>query len=289
MEHAGVRPGQRAPGQWVRDDRVLPLTRHVAFHVTHVLLMAFLVLFVFPGQTDRLFAWTVRPEMTPMLMGAGYFGGAFYFFNVYRARSWHTVSAGFLGVTVFATLMLVATVLHWDRFNHGHPIFWAWIVIYVVTPILVPYVWWRNRALDPGRRPGDLMLPLPIRWAFGVLGFAELIGVLVVFAVPTFLIDVWPWTLTPLTARVVAGWFSLTGAFAIVIALDGRWSAVRMTFRAALVGISMILVSCLRAWGDFDPTSPWRYGFVGFLVFLLVGFAALLAIMQRAERSRASA
>src|SRR4026209_293132 len=55
-----------------RDDRILPFTRVVAVIVTAILVTAWVVLFLWPEQTDRRFAWTVAPTMTPMLMGAGY-------------------------------------------------------------------------------------------------------------------------------------------------------------------------------------------------------------------------
>jgi len=34
------------------------------------------------------------------------------------------VKAGFVAVGTFASFMGVATILHWDRFNHHHIAFW---------------------------------------------------------------------------------------------------------------------------------------------------------------------
>jgi hypothetical protein len=51
--------------------------------------------------------------------------------------------------------MLIATVIHWDRFNHGDAptlaaiAFYAWTVVYVISPFAVFAIWWRNRATDP--------------------------------------------------------------------------------------------------------------------------------------------
>jgi hypothetical protein len=44
-----------------------------------------------PGDTDRLFAWHIRPTMTAMVLGSAYLGGAYFFVCAARARSWHTV------------------------------------------------------------------------------------------------------------------------------------------------------------------------------------------------------
>ena len=44
-----------------------------------------------------------------------------------------------LSVAVFAGLMLIATLIHWDSFNHGHApfvgaaVFFGWVIVYVVV------------------------------------------------------------------------------------------------------------------------------------------------------------
>jgi hypothetical protein len=58
------------------DDRVLPETRWLSALIVPFLLVAFVLLYVFPSDTDRLFAWTIRPDMTPLIMGAGYISGS---------------------------------------------------------------------------------------------------------------------------------------------------------------------------------------------------------------------
>jgi len=68
------------------DDRVLPATRWLSVVIVPFPLVAFVLLYIFPGDTDRLFAWTIRPDMTPLLMGAGYISGSYFFVQVFRAR-----------------------------------------------------------------------------------------------------------------------------------------------------------------------------------------------------------
>jgi hypothetical protein len=271
---AGSRNVQVAP--LTRDDRVLGVTRALAALVALVLAVAFVLLFGFPDRTDALWAWTIRPQMTALLMGSGYLGGALYFVGVLRARAWHTVGLTFLPITVFVLLMGLATLLHLDRFNHAHPSFWAWALLYAATPIVVPAVWWANRRHDPGRGPHDAAFAPITRWLLAVTGAVQLAAILIAFAWPQLLIDLWPWSLTPLTARVVAGWFSLPGAFLLALAWDGRVGAARPTMWGALLGIVLILASAARAWGDFDPTTPARWWFVAFFVALSVPFAAIL-------------
>lgn len=155
------------------DDRLLAPTRWTATAIVPVLLAAFTILYLFPGRTEALWAWTIRPTMTAMNMGAGYLAGAWFFarvVRVVRAGSWHRVGVGFLGTTVFTALLLLATLLHWDRFNHDHVSFWAWLALYLATPVLLPWLWVRNRRTDPGvPEPGDLV-PRWLRITGGTAG-----------------------------------------------------------------------------------------------------------------------
>ena len=59
----------------VRDDRVLASTRALALFVAPFLIVAFVLLYGFPADTRRLFAWTIHPTMTPMLLASAYLGG----------------------------------------------------------------------------------------------------------------------------------------------------------------------------------------------------------------------
>jgi hypothetical protein len=51
------------------DDRILPETRVLAGVVVPVLLAAAVILFIFPDKTTELFAWTIQPPMSALLMG----------------------------------------------------------------------------------------------------------------------------------------------------------------------------------------------------------------------------
>jgi len=147
-------------GYPVRDDRVLAVTRVVSAVIVPVLSAAFVILFAFPGRTRALWAWTIASPMTAMFMGAGYLAGAAFFLRATRTREWHRLGPGIVATTVFATMLGVATFLHWRTFNHGHVSFWAWLTLYIVTPLLLPLLYVRNRRHDPGPGPGDVLVPI---------------------------------------------------------------------------------------------------------------------------------
>ncbi len=273
-------------GESVRDDRVLRETRWLAAIIVPFLLVAFVLLYLFPGHTDRLFAWTIKPRMTPLIMGAGYISGSYFFVRVFTARRWHTVHLGFLPITAFTMFMAVATFMHFDRFNHSHPAFFAWTGLYVVTPFIVPLAWYRNNRTDP-RRPdaGDLLLPPVIRAILGVGGAIQFLIALFLLLSPDTMIAHWPWKLTPLTAQVIGGWFALPAVVAILMAIDRRWSAIRITLHSQLIGLGLILLGVLRAWGDFDTSNRLTWVFVAGIAGMFLGLLALDVAMEARLRA----
>jgi hypothetical protein len=274
-----------AGGSTTGDDQILPETRWAGACIPPFLIVAFIMLYFFPGHTKELFAWTINPPMTPLLMGAGYIAGSYFFVRLAMGGKWHRFTLGFLPITTFTWFMGLATVLHWDKFNHAHISFYVWLALYVVTPFLVPALWLRNRATDPGTlAAGDVEVPLAVRWVAGVSGGALLLIALFMFVVPTRAIGVWPWKLTPLTARVVAGWFALTGVTGIRCATDRRWSAWRIILESQIIGIALILVGVARAWGDFDPKKATTAMFVVGLSMVLAFFVGIHVCLDAQRR-----
>jgi hypothetical protein len=265
--------------------QVRPLTRIVAAVIIPFLVAAFVILYFFPGESGRRFAWEIRPAMTAVWMGAGYLGGAYFFLRVLLARQWHRVSAGFLPVTAFTWAMLLATALHWSRFDFSHLPFQIWLVLYAVTPFLVPFVWWRNRGAGYGRpSPGDPAVPAAARAGIALVGLFLLASCLVAFAAPDLLISFWPWALTPLTARVIGGWFALMSVGGFVMARKSRWSGWRYQVESIIfVWHGLLLLGAFVHRADFKPGTAW------FFVAEAASILALLifyVVMQR-RRSRA--
>src|SRR5439155_15930843 len=109
------------------DDRILPETRWAAIATIPFALIAFLILYVFPDRTAELFAWTIKPPMTPLLMGAGYATAVYFLSRLLIGKRWHWFAASIPPIAAFASLMGLSTLLHWDRFNHSHLSFYAWL------------------------------------------------------------------------------------------------------------------------------------------------------------------
>src|SRR5688572_4740701 len=276
-----VRAGQRVAGT----DEVFLFTKIAAFFVVVILISGFIILYFFPDHTERLFAWTITPRMTPLAMGAGYAAGAFFFSRTLLAKHWHHVGIGILPITIFSAAMGAATFLHWDRFNHQHITFVLWTITYIVTPFLIPFIWFRNRVTDLGTPDaGDLVIPPLIRWIMAFAGVFQLAVGLAMFFFPGLFLSIWPWSLTPLTARVIGGWFTLPGVGGLMIAAEKRWSAVRITLQGTLIYVGLLLLGVLRAWADFDPAKPLTWVYLGMLMISFVGIGILYLWMENRKQ-----
>lgn len=270
--------------QRLRDDRVLPATRVISVFIIPFLVVAFVVLYPWPSDAGRLFAWKIAPSVTAMMLGAVYLGGAYFFLRAARATRWHTVKGGFVSVGVFASLMGIATILHWDRFAHGHVAFWLWAGLYFTTPFLIFGVWFANRGHDAAATDADLLLPPAATPVIGGLGILALVTSAFLFLFPARAISVWPWTVTPLTARVLGAIFSL-GIAGIGIFADRRWSSARILLQVAALMLLLILAAALRSHADFDAGNVLTWAFaVGFLA-AASGIGGLYIAMESRARA----
>ena len=262
-------------------DRILPLTRIVAAVIIPFLVAAFIILYFFPGETGRRFAWEIKPAMTAIWMGAGYLGGAYFFLRVLLGKRWHRVSAGFWAVTAFTWAMLLATGLHWSRFDLNNLAFQIWLVLYLVTPFLVPFVWWHNHGTS-APEAGDIPVPALARGGMAAIGVFMLICCLICYVLPEVAISFWPWALTPLTARIMGGWFALMGVGGIVLSRKTHWSSWRYQVESIIfVWQALVLLGAFIHLSDFKPGSAW------FFIAEIAVILALLALhiaMQRQVR-----
>lgn len=251
----------------VRDDHVLKVTRAVSAVIIPILTAAFVLLFLFPTRTEQLWSWTINPTMSALVMGAGYLSGAYFFLRATTVRQWHRVGVGFVAITVFATMLGFATIVHWDRFNHDHVSFWAWALLYFSTPLLLPWLWIRNRRTDPGvLEPGDREVPGAIRAVMVVVGALQLAFAAVMYFRPTAIVEHAPWMLTPLTCRSLSAFAAFPAVLYLSFAFERRWSALQIPVEVVMMGMALIGVAGVLAADEFTAGDGlvwgWRIGLV---------------------------
>src|SRR5919199_722852 len=177
--------------------------------LTVALIVVGLPVIVAPARTDRYFSWTIDP---PLLSA--------------REREWPRVRAVMPGILVAGTLILVATLVHIERFAMETARGWMWVILYAGLPpgtlLLL--------ALQRRAGPTDAPVLRPIeRWAAIVLTLAAaalLIAGAALFAVPSTTRGWWLWPLTELTARMVGAWLAAIGATLVAVLREGDWGRV---------------------------------------------------------------
>ena len=268
-----------------RDDSIFRETRWLSWIVVAVLLPAVVVLWGFPGHTEDFWSWPIAPDLSQIFMGAGYGAGAYFFTRAALASRWHTVSAGVLSAAFFAAVIVVVTIVHWDRFNHGDAPFWAafafyaWVIVYGAAPFVVGGLWLRNNRTDPHRpEPGETLVGPEVRLAARAVSIVLGVTALVLLIRPSIAVEHGPWALTPATTRALAAYMAQVACGALLVSLDERWSSWRLLLQTFLVATGLLLVGLIRAWGELETDRAAAWIFLGGLATLAV---AILWLYRR--------
>jgi hypothetical protein len=232
---------------------------------------ASILLFILSADTDRLWAWTIQPPLTAAFLGAGYGAGLVLVALALRDTVWANARIPMITVLIFTILTLVATLLHLDRF-HFHVAHsemariaaWIWLAVYVVVPAaLAVEVLRQSRMPGVDPPPGQ---PMP-RWLSGLLAVQAVIMLAVgavLYINPKSQANIWPWTLTPLTSRMVAAWLVAFGFAAILAVWERDLSRLRIDSVGYVVFGMLQLVALIR-YGE-----QVRWGTPAAIVYLIV-------------------
>lgn len=262
--------------------------RRALYVVALLLFMAGVLLYVLTERTDRFFAWTIEPPLTAATLGAFYWGSSALVLLAVRTREWAHVRVILPGIFVITALTLVATLVHIDRFHFppGEPftavVTWGWVVIYAGFPLVLAtlvVLQVRSGGSDP---PSPPELPKRLRVISCLVG-AAIAGLgVALFAVPERVLGVWPWALTPLTARAVAAWLVGVGVVLMVVMRDGVWRTLVAPSGSGVVLAVLQLLALARYGSDVDWGRPatWVYA----SAWLTVGAAGVYGIHVAARR-----
>lgn len=251
-------------------------------------------LFVFPERTEQYFAWTIAPPLTASFLGAGYFAAVAMEWLAARHTVW--VAARLVAVTilVFASLTLLATVLHLDRFHFGASqpgtvaVTWVWLLIYAFVPPLMLLLVFHQRRMpgqDPARRARIEY------WFKAVFGAHALI--MVVVGIPLFIAPastataIWPWDLTPLTGRTVAAWLVGMGFAGIFGMWENDWARLRPMAVSFVLLTVLQSLTVLRHRDTFDWAEPRAWLYLWYLADMLA--LALVALVKTGRVPRFAA
>jgi hypothetical protein len=249
-------------------------------------LAAGVLLYLLTGNTDDTFSWTIKPPVTAAFLGGAYWAAFVLFAWSARQSLWVRARPFVLPVAVIALLLLAATLIHLDKFHKDSLFGWFWIVAYIAVPPLLALALWRQRQAPPAPEPPLKRLAPALRVV--LIGEAlVLAGVgISLFAAPSMADSLWPWTLTPLTARAIGAFLVGFGAAAAQAAWEndiGRLTGSAYAY--ATLGL-LELVAVARYPDELDGSGARGVVYVAFAALVVLTGVAGSALSRGARSQR---
>ena len=232
-------------------------------------LAAISVLGLRPDETATRFAWHIEPDVMAAALGGLYIATAPVLVLQASARRWAMIRVFVLPVIAFTGVELLATLLHLDRFSVGTLPFNVWVASYALPPVifLLGYLYHQRRAGSPVPGAG---LPKWLRGILIVVGSVWTLSALVGFVFPAYLTRSFPWTLTPLTARVLAGWEIALATLLLSMARENDRDRVRLASPLLIFALPAVGFQVSRFAGQVEFGHPRIWIIVALFSFLLV-------------------
>ncbi|MEO8084698.1 MAG: hypothetical protein ABI780_12820, partial [Ardenticatenales bacterium] len=288
------------------DGSTRPGMRRLLFIAGVLVAIAGIQLFVMTEHTAAYFAWTIAPPknlyLTAAFVGAAYWASACLEIVAARETDWSVLRLSIPAVFTFTSLTLVYTLIHIDLFHLGPPLGapatgmalvagWAWLIVYVAVPPWLSWQWWKQArafadraasggadargdgtpaaaaiATDVPSAPHSPIPPMLLR-ALLALQAAVMGGVgVALFLRPSLAPSLWPWALTPLTARSIAAWLMAFAVAAVTAVRANDLRRVRGPIMAYLALGVLQLVAVARYAGEVDWASAGMWVYTAFLV-----------------------
>lgn len=221
-------------------------------------------------RTDRYFAWTIEPPLTAAFLGASYWASALLAILAARETAWARGRISISVALIFAPLITAATFIHIDKFHLDTFYGWFWVVAYAIYPPMLVVLLVRQLRIPGGDPPRAAPLPGWVRATLG--GHAAILIPLGValFVAPDTVGRLWPWTLTPLTGRVVAAWLLALGVLGAHAIRENDFSRTKV----ALLAYPFLGTMYVGAVARFPDDMQWgEAGAYAYLLFVASTFA----------------
>lgn len=209
-------------------------------------------LFFLSAATSHYFAWTIQPPVTATFLGGGYLAVTTAITLALRAQDWTQVRVGVWVVATGLISILVATLLHLDKFHLHSPIWsargwaWTWLFLYIaLVPGLIAALWAQRRQIPAGTL-ASARLPHWMRLSQWLLGGLMLAMGIALFAAPETAERLWPWPLTPLTARMVGSFYLALAVSLFVAARENSYTRIHVASFAYVVFAVLQAITMMR-------------------------------------------
>jgi hypothetical protein len=236
----------------------------------------------FPDRIDEFLPFKV-PPLHARFIGAVYLAGATMMTLATAARAWHAVRVVTVILALWTGLLGIVSLLYLQAFDWSWRPTWFWWVAYIWFPIGAAFIAWNQRNVND--HPNGPALSQLLRGFLAVQGIVAVVLALALLFAPNLLVQLWPWSITPLLAQIYSAPFLAYGVGSFYASRQHGWSEVRIPVVATLVlTLTAAIVSLLhgRLFNVANPSS-WVW-------FSGLGIAALgLAVFTIVPRLRTTA
>ncbi|MDQ3854892.1 MAG: hypothetical protein M3281_00685 [Chloroflexota bacterium] len=185
-----------------------------------------LSLMVFTTGTSATFFWTIAPPINAAMFGALYLAAGLAVAVAAIRGLWEPARYLAPMIPAFTGMMLVTTLLHLDRLDHGFELYY-WIFIYVFAPLAGIFLYVSHERGGADWHVESSSVSGQLRVAAIVVGAATALFATVCFVLPSAVVRLWPWTISVLMVRVFASWlFAFAGAL-LWFAPERDWARLR--------------------------------------------------------------
>jgi len=227
-----------------------------------------------PADTRTNFAWPIQPVVMAATLGAFYITSAPLFLLPLFAKRWEMIRAMILPSALFSTVQLIATFLHWDKFSVGTLPFYVWFASYLLPPpIFVAAYLWHQRQAASQSVTSDKPIPLWLNRLLVICGSILTLEAILVFIFPALLIPIFPWQLTPLTARSLSGWLIAVGTIMLWMSWENDQARARLATPMLILILPAVLLQILRFADQVNWGNPVLWLILS--LFGVVGFCGL--------------
>jgi hypothetical protein len=230
------------------------------------------VMLVAPGDTGDYFSWPIGPPPLTTLVGSFYVSSTILFGLAAVRVDWLAVRGLCVSVLALTIPTLIATARHHDVFDFDRVQAFAWVVLFVASPLAYGTVLFLQRG-KAGPSQGARLAP----WARAIVGVLGVVYVVIAawcWIDPRGAEEHSPYALPALSGAFVGAWALFLATLAL---FSWRRSAVREA-RLSLVALTLWpfagLLAGLRSYDDLVSADRTGY-FVVLAVLAVLGGAAL--------------
>jgi hypothetical protein len=248
-------------------------------------------LFIGSEHTERYFAWTIANPLTAAFLGAAYWAALVLVALAASERLWANARVAVVAAVVLVPLVGIVTFAHISQFHTDSDETmtlvgtWLFIATYVWLSIVLWVFFIRQLRAPGGDPPSEAPLP---GWARATLigqGAAVFAVGAALLLAPGTTLDIWPWELTPLTARATGAWALAIGVAALAGARENDWRRLRAPLAAYVALVLLAAIAVLR----YSDIPDWGHPGSWVLVVLMASMLGIgvMGLLEDRRTSRA--